>query len=144
MKLLVAAIVLLASAAARADDAAYELKATDANVTVGGLASISLTIAPAAGKTVSHDGPVKVELTPDDGLSVSRRRYARKDAADPAADAPRFDLKVKALAAGDHALEVDVHFWLCGPKVCGPVHAHRTVTVHVATPAAPDGAAPPP
>jgi hypothetical protein len=144
MKLAVVVGVLLAAHAAHADDAAYELKAADATVTVGGAASISLTIAPAAGKTVSHDGPVKVELTPDDGLSVARRRYARKDAADPAADAPRFDLKVKALAAGDHVLDVDVHFWLCGQKVCGPVHAHRTVTVHVAAPAAPEGAAPPP
>jgi hypothetical protein len=144
MKLAVVVVVIAIAHAARADDAGYELKAADADVTVGGQASISLTIAPAAGKIVSHDGPVKVELTTDDGLSVARRRYARKDAADPAADAPRFDLKVKAVAAGDHALDVDVHFWLCGPKVCGPVHAHRAVIVHVAAPATPDGGAPPP
>ena len=76
----------------------------------------------------------------DDGVALAKKRYARKDAADPAADAPRFDLKLHATAAGDHALEVDVRFWLCGAKVCRPVRAHRTITVHATAPAA----APPP
>jgi hypothetical protein len=135
-----AVVVLLALVGARpaaADEAAYELKATDASIELGAQAAISLTIVPAAGRTVSHDGPVRVDLAPGDGLGVTRRRYVRRDAADPAADAPRFDLKVKGTAAGDHALEVDVRFWLCGAKVCRPVRAKRTIVVHVAAPAPP-------
>ncbi|HTJ40883.1 MAG TPA: hypothetical protein VL463_02270 [Kofleriaceae bacterium] len=135
MKLIVPLVLALA-ATARADDQ-FELKATDATVEVGGQTSISLTIAPAAGKVVSHDGPLKLELGGGDGLALTRRRYARKDAADPAADAPRFDLKIKATAAGDHTIDVDARFWLCGPKVCRPIRAKRTVTVHVTEPAAP-------
>ena len=141
MKLAVVVALALASitgAPARAQsDATSELQATDASVEVGGQTSISLTIAPAAGKIVSHDGPLKIELGGGDGLSLARRRYARKDAADPAADAPRFDLKLKAVAAGDHAIDVDARFWLCGPKVCRPIRARRTITVHVTEPAAP-------
>ncbi len=135
--LLVPALLVAWGARARADDAAYELRAADATVGVGGQASISLTIAPAAGKIVSHDGPLLLTLGSDDGVALTRKRYARKDAADPAADAPRFDLKVKGAAAGDHAIEVDVRFWLCGPKVCRPIRAHRAITLHVTEPAPP-------
>jgi hypothetical protein len=136
MKLAAAAIVLAIAAPARADDAQYELRAADATVEVGAQASISLTIAPAAGKIVSHDGPLQLALSSDDGVALTRKRYARKDAADPAADAPRFDLKVKGAAAGDHAIEIDVRFWLCGPKVCRPIRAHRSLVVHVTAAAA--------
>jgi hypothetical protein len=128
--------------AARADDASFELRAADATVVVGAQAAISLTIVPAAGKTVSHDGPLRVELAPDDGLGVTRKRYGRHDAADPAADAPRFDLKVKGLSPGDHTLDVDVRFWLCGAKVCRPERTHRAIVVHVTSPAPPDAAPP--
>ena len=140
MKLAACALVIAIAAPAHADDAQYELRAADATVEVGAQASISLTIAPAAGKIVSHDGPLLVTLAADDGVVLTRTRYARKDAADPAADAPRFDLKVKGTAAGDHAIEVDVRFWLCGPKVCRPIRAHRAITLHVAEPAPPPAA----
>jgi hypothetical protein len=130
---LVAALVAAAApGAARAEDAVYELRVADAAAEVGAAIAISLTIVPAGGRTVSHDGPLRVDLTADDGVALTRRRYARRDAADPAADAPRFDLKLKALAAGDHPLAIDARFWLCGARVCRPVRAHRAIVVHVA------------
>ena len=138
MKRLALAAVLLGAPAAHAQgDGTYELRATDATVEVGAAAAVSLTIAPSGGRTVSHDGPVQVSLHGDDGVALARTRYARKDAADPAADAPRFDLKLKATAPGDHALEVDVRFWLCGAKVCRPIRAHKTIAIHASAPAAP-------
>jgi len=138
------ALAALARAAA-ADDAGFELRATDVTVVAGEAAAISLTIAPAAGKTVSRDGPLRVDLDADAGLALARRRYLRRDAADPAADAPRFDLKLKAREPGEHPVALDVHFWLCGAKVCRPVRAQRTVTVHVAAaPGTPSPAPPPP
>ena len=142
MKLAIAALVAMTGVARAQADAGFELRAADATVEVGAPAAISLTIAPAAGRTVSHDGPVRVELAADDGLALARRRYVRKDAVDPAADAPRFELKLKAVAAGDHAIELDVRFWLCGAKVCRPVRAKRSVVVHVAAPPPPPDAAP--
>jgi hypothetical protein len=132
---------------ADADDPGWEVRAGDVALAVGAAGAVSLTIAPAAGRIVSADGPVRVDVVAaDDGIAVPRRRYGRRDAADPAADAPRFDLKVRALAPGDHDLAIDVRFWLCGARVCVPVRAQRTVTVHVAAPpdAAPPDAAPAP
>ena len=146
----VACVVALGAAVligrAGADDPGWELRAGDLALASGGAGAVSLTIAPAAGKTVSADGPVRVDVVAaDDGIAVPRRRYTRKDAADPAADAPRFDLKVRALAAGDHDLAIDVRFWLCGARICLPVRARRTVTIHVAAPpdAMPPDAMPP-
>jgi hypothetical protein len=125
--------VLLATPAAAAPDPGVELRAPDEVAAVAGQpVVVSLTLVPATGKSVSTDGPVLVELTLPDGLTASRRRYARRDAADPAAEAPRFELKLRAVAPGEHALRVAVRLWLCGKKVCRPVHAERAVVVRVA------------
>lgn len=129
------AVVIAALAVATPVAAAptIELRAPDEVAAVAGApVVVSLTVAPPAGRTVSSDGPVLVALTLPAGLSASRRRYARRDAADPAADAPRFDLKLRAVTPGEHAVRVTVRAWLCGPKVCRPVRAERTVVVKVA------------
>jgi hypothetical protein len=86
---------------------------------------------------------VRIAVVAPDAIGVPRRRYARKDAADPAADAPRFDVRLKAKAAGDHAVTLDVHFWLCGKRVCRPIATTRTLTVHVPSPVPPVDAAVP-
>ncbi len=139
----VAAMALWACTSAHADDPGYELRVTpELTIDVAASASISVTIAPGPGRTVSADGPVRLAVTAPDALGVPRRRFARKDAADPAADAPRFDVKVKAREAGDHAVALDVRFWLCGPRVCRPITVTRTVTVHVPAPVPIDGALP--
>jgi hypothetical protein len=76
--------------------------------------------------------------------ALPRRRYLRKDAADPAADAPRFDVKVRAKVAGDHALTVEARFWLCAAKTCRPVVARRSATVRVPAPPVDAGVDAPP
>ena len=132
MKTAVVLALLLGAAPARADDWTIRV-AGEATVTPGAAATVSLTIAGEGGRVVSKDGPVRVTLS-SETLSLPRVRYERKQAADPAADAPRFDLKLTAPGAGEHSLAIDVRFWLCGKKVCRPVHATRTVAVHAATP----------
>jgi hypothetical protein len=144
--LAVAALALAVAAApapARADDAppAWEVRIPDTvDVVVEVAATVSLTVTPGNGRTISRDGPLRVALA-SDTLTLPRRRYGRDHAVDPAADAPRLELKLTAPAAGDHALAIDVAFWLCGPKACRPVRVRRTVTVRAAPPAPP---APPP
>jgi len=138
------AVALAACGAARADEQGYELRVTsELTVEPGASAAISVAIVPGAGRTVSGDGPVRVAVSAPDAISLPRRRYTRKDAADPAADAPRFDVRLKAREPGDHAVALDVRFWLCGSRVCRPVAATRSVTVHVPAPV-PIDAAPPP
>jgi hypothetical protein len=140
-----AALAVTACTAARADESGFELRvATELTIEQGASSAISVAIVPAAGRTISPDGPVRLAVTAPDALGLPRRRYARKDAADPAADAPRFDVRVKAREPGDHAVALDIRFWLCGSRVCRPITATRTVTVHVPAPAPPIDAAPPP
>jgi hypothetical protein len=124
----VALLVLTAASPARGED--WEVRVDEAvEVDAGTAATVSLTIAGTGGRVVSKDGPVRVALA-SETLEVKRARYDRRQAADPAADAPRFDLKFTAPSAGDHTLAVEVRFWLCGAKTCRPVRAKRTVAVH--------------
>ena len=139
MRALVLAAVLLAAPPAAAED--YELRvAAPASVAPGEAATVSLTIAGTGGRTVSKDGPVRVQLA-SETLTLPRRRYDRRDAADPAADAPRFDLRLTAPTAGAHELALDVRFWLCGTRACRPIRATRTIVVDA--PAPPEPAPPP-
>ena len=138
-----AAMVLAACTSARADESGYEVRiASDLTIEQGASGAISVAIVPATGRTISADGPVRLAVTAPDGLGLPRRRYARKDAADPAADAPRFDVRVKAREPGDHTVALDVRFWLCGSRVCRPITVTRTITVHVPAPIPIDAAIP--
>ena len=117
----------------------------------GQAGALSLTVAPRADRALSREGPLLVELAaePDGALELPRRRYRRAHAADPRADAPRFDLRLRARTAGEHRVTLAVSFWLCGRRTCWPVRARRAVPVHVRPPPAPprpadEGGSPPP
>jgi hypothetical protein len=129
-------VALVGCTAASADDPGYELRiAAPATIELGGVGAVSVTVAPSAGRTISAEAPLRLELIiTDDGLGLPRRRLLRKDAADPAAEAPRFDVKVRARAAGEHALAIEARFWLCRRRTCRPVVARRMVTLTVPAP----------
>jgi len=122
------AVLFALTATARADDWDVRVDA-EISVTAGAAAKVSLTIVSENGRVISKDGPLRITLA-SDTLTLPRKRYERKQAADPAADAPRWDLTLTAPTAGDHALAIDARFWVCGKRVCVPVHATRTVAVH--------------
>lgn len=98
--------------------------------------STSLTIMARPGFVISRDGPVTVEVAPasatsEAGLTVSKRRYQRRDAADPRAESPRFDLRFTAVAVGTHELSVTSRFWVCDAHACRPVSDRRSVQIVV-------------
>jgi hypothetical protein len=135
----VAALVALASLAAAAG-ASYELRVPDAVEAAPTVAStVSLTIAGTGTKTISKEGPIRIDLS-SPTLTLPRTRYERRHAADPAAETPRFDLKFTAPTAGDHELVLALRFWVCGARTCRPVRASKTVTIHATVPAAPPDA----
>ncbi len=105
----------------------------------GGTLPISITLD--RGLTVSRDADVILDLSPDSAISIKRRRLGRSDAVDPAADAPRFSIALRADTPGDFRMRVHLRFWVCSTKVCKPVDARRNVAIAVA---APPPAAPPP
>jgi hypothetical protein len=132
---LVAASSLASPAAARAAPSAgftIELSGR-ADLHEAEAATISLSITPAPGRTLSADGPLLVRLAaqPEAAIELSRRRYRRTHAADPRARALRFDLALRPRRPGRHQLTVELRFWLCGRHTCWPVRAQRTVSLDV-------------
>lgn len=101
-------------------------------VEAGATAPLPIAIAVDRGLTVSKDAAVIIDLAPEDGASVKKKRLGRGDAVDPEADAPRFAVALRGDAPGEHALGLHVRFWLCGTRSCRPVDVRRTATIAVA------------
>ncbi len=127
------------------DPVGYEIRLDPGTVAdVGEMRSVSLTIAPRPGYSVSREGPLLVVLgaTPATGLGLLRKRYQRRDAADTHAEAPRFDLRFRGQRAGRYTLMVAMRFWVCGNHSCRPIRIRQSTAVEIrprAQPAPPDG-----
>lgn len=112
------------------------LPASD-TVKVGAARSISLTITPAPSFEISRASPLTIQLTTpaaaDDtpAIILLKRRYHRRDAADPRADAPRFDIHYRARASGTSILQLSLSFWVCDRRSCRPVTTTRTVRIEI-------------
>ena len=123
--------------------AGYELSVTPESVAAGPgeAGAVSLTIAPAPGHSIDRRGPLRVTVSvePGEGLVLPRRMYERRHAADERADAPRFDLRYRADAAGQYRLLIDARFWVCRRHSCWPARERREIPITVAAPAPPPG-----
>jgi hypothetical protein len=128
----VLAVALGAPAAAQGDPG-WDVRVPErVDVAIGQAAPLSIAIAVDRGLTVSKDAAVILDLAPDTGAWVKKRRLGRADAMDPDADAPRFVVPVRGDAPGDHAVRLRLRFWLCGARACRPIDVRRTATVAVA------------
>jgi hypothetical protein len=78
-----------------------------------------------------------IDLAPDAGLYIKKRRIGRPDAVDPDADVPRFVVPVRADAVGELVVKVRIRLWLCGGKVCRPLDLKKQTTILVSAPASP-------
>ena len=123
------------SGSAHAQPATWEIKVPDkVEAAQGATVQVPITIAVDRGFSVSKDGPVLIDLAPDPGLTIKKRRLGRPEAVDPEADVPRFVVPVRADVTGDHLVKVRIRLWLCGGKVCRPLDVKRQTTVVVTTP----------
>jgi hypothetical protein len=123
----------LATPAAAEGDPGWDVRVAErVDVVAGQAASLSVAIAVDRGLTVSKDAAVILDLAPDDGASVKKRRLGRSDAVDPGADAPRFVVPVRGEVPGDHGVRLHLRFWLCGARSCRPIDVRRTAIVSVA------------
>ncbi len=131
-----ALIVAAVAATAHAQPATWEIKIPDKiEAAQGATVSVPITIAVDRGFSVSKDGPVFIDLAPDPGLTIKKRRLGRPEAVDPEADVPRFVVPVRADAPGEHLVKLRIRLWLCGGKVCRPLDVKRQTTIAVTTPA---------
>jgi hypothetical protein len=128
----VLAVALGAPAAAQGDPG-WDVRVPERiDVALGATAPLSIAIAVDRGLTVSKDAAVILDLAPDAGVWVKKRRLGRADAMDPDADAPRFVVPLRGDVAGDHLVRLRLRFWLCGARACRPIDVRRTATMSVA------------
>ncbi len=134
MRLVAVLAVLLLAAPAAAEGVSPEftlVPGDPVDAAVGAQASASLTVSPAAGYSL-HKGAgvtVRLSLEPAQGVKLPRRRLSRDDAADPRADAPRFDLPFVGEASGAYTLRADVRFWVCGKRTCRPARGQAQIPI---------------
>ena len=113
-------------------DAGWDVRVVERiEVAVGQAAPLAIAVAVDRGLTVSRDAAVIVDLAPDDGVTVKKRRLGRGDAVDPEADAPRFAAPVRGDSPGAHEVRLRVRFWLCRSRTCRPIDVRRITTVSV-------------
>jgi hypothetical protein len=129
---LAVSVVVLARPAEAQRELGWDLRVSErVEVAAGATAPLTIALAVDRGLVVSKDAAVIIDLVPEAGIAVKKKRLGRGDAVDPEADAPRFAVPVRADAAGDHVMRLRVRFWLCGTRSCRPIDVRRTATVAV-------------
>ena len=108
---------------ARADEPGYELATQPPPpLKASQRARLSLTVIPRAGYRLLTDGPVLVRLT-GENVTPEHALLRRDDAVDPRAEAPRFELPLRAGQPGPARLDARCTFYLCRAARCHPVEA---------------------
>ena len=123
--LAIAAIsALVAPAAVRADPAAeaaksYRIETTGTTTALeaGGTGTFVVAIVPAEKIHVHPEAPLRIVLDAR-GLELSKRTLGHKDAVDPKAEGPRFEVPFIAPAAGVHEVSAKLEFFVCSDQWC--------------------------
>jgi hypothetical protein len=131
-----AALALLAAPLARGDDTAaaaarsyrIETAGTTTELKAGGKGNLVLTIVPVDKVHVHPQAPLKITLQ-SAGLRLEKTSLGHKDAVDPKADGPRFEVPFSATDAGKHDATAKLDFFICSDQWC--VKQTRDVTVAV-------------
>jgi hypothetical protein len=135
--LLTLSLALAPLAGARAADAgqdaakSYRIETTGTTLEVakGGEGKLVLTIVPLQGTHVHPAAPLKIALSGSPGLKLSRDELGHKDAQDPAAPGPRFEVPFTATLGGPQEARAKVDFFICSEQWC--VKQSREVAVAV-------------
>jgi len=129
------ALVLLAAGPVHADPAAdaagsyrLETAGTTTELKAGERGKFVVAIVPAEKIHVHPQAPLRI-VVESAGLSLEKRSLGHKDAVDPSAEGPRFEVPFTAPAAGRHAVEAKLDFFVCSDAWC--VKQARVVTVPV-------------
>jgi hypothetical protein len=117
-----AALALAAVLAAPEADAAKTYRiATDgstAQLAVGATGKVVLAIEPLGNVHVHPQAPLKITVESSKGLRVEKAQLGRKDAVDPKAEAPRFEVPFSAVEAGKQEARAKVDFFVCSDQWC--------------------------
>jgi hypothetical protein len=133
---LAAALVLLAAPLARPADPAAEAAAsyridTEGStkaVAAGGKGTLVVAIVPIEKTHVHPQAPLKITLR-SEGLQLEKTSLGHKDAVDPKAEGPRFQVPFVARKKGAQQVQANVDFFICSDKWC--VKQVKDVTIPV-------------
>src|SRR5512138_2096850 len=133
---LAAALVLLAAPLARAGDPAAEAatsyridtEGSTKAVGPGGKGTLVVAIVPVEKVHVHPQAPLKITLQ-SQGLELAKTSLGHKDAVDPKAEGPRFQVPFVAKAKGAQEVKANLDFFICSDKWC--VKQVKDVTVPV-------------
>jgi hypothetical protein len=129
------ALGLAASAAAAAEENpgadAYSVDTSRSTgaVAVGQKGKLSLAIVPKAPWHVDPRAPLTIRLEAPGGLALAKVQLGRKDALEPKAEVPRFEVPFTASAPGRQEARAHLKFFLCRDTICA--QQMRTVAVAV-------------
>lgn len=126
MRLLALLFAVSLAPLVRADEAAaeaarsyrIETEGTTRNVKAGAGGVLVITIVPLNGTHVHPQAPLKIALQATPGLSLSRSQLGHKDAVQPKAEGPRFEVPFTAARAGKEEARARVDFFICSDKWC--------------------------
>jgi hypothetical protein len=131
--LVVAVLVVLASASAAADDLAgrYDvvLEAT-ARVARGASGKVTARITPKGGAHISEEAPSSLVLTPSEQLNVSRPRSGKGDLKFTGKVAS-FEVPFTAVAAGRGTIDATLRFYICTDTACTQQERKASLSVTV-------------
>jgi hypothetical protein len=105
-----------------------ETQGTTVALPAGGTGTLVLSIVPLEGTKVHPQAPLRIALSGTAGLKLTRDTLGRKDASDPKAAGPRFEVPFTAVTAGAQEARAKVEFYLCADDWC----ARQTRDVSVA------------
>ena len=131
---LIAVALALPAAASDGSNAASTYKVvTDGStrtLVVGKQGKVVVDVVPLEkGIHVNREFPLKYKVEASAGLKIDKLEWKRSDAVDPAAENPRFEIPVTAVAKGGQSVTVQMRFAICSDAWCVP--QTKTVTVPV-------------
>ncbi len=113
-----------------ADAYTVDTAGSSRSLKVGQKGKLVLAIQAKAPWHVDPRAPMSIKLETPSGLVAEKAAVTRKDALDPKAEVPRFELPVSAAAAGPQEAKAHLKFFLCRDTICA--QQTRTVTYAVA------------
>jgi hypothetical protein len=122
------------SGADPAEEAAtsYRLETAGSTTAVGpgGQGQLVIAIVPADKIHVHPQAPLKITLQAT-GLALARTSLGHKDAVDPAAEGPRFEVPFTARETGRQEARAALDFFICSDRWCVRQRRELTFTVEV-------------
>jgi hypothetical protein len=130
-RLAIAALAGLAAAAFAAEENpgaegfSVDTSGSTRSLAVGQQGKLALAIHPKAPWHVDPRAPLSIKVEAPAGLKLAKAQLGRKDALEPKAEVPRFEVPFTAEAAGAQEARAQIKFFLCRDEIC----AQQTRTV---------------